>query len=477
MRRAMVSALAALALTCATPAYASRTAGLDAAGAVHTFVVGTDGALYHAPPGGVLARSGGEGLAEEPVGVVRDATGELVVIARAVDGTVYVLPGGEWSAREPIGTGAASSPEVLLNEDARLEVFFRGVDGKLWHTVQTLAGWSDPEARADQVAGEPVAALTQQHGPVVAIRLASGSLGLVSRTTGVWVAADTGAPVSSDATFVRHPADGRLELFVRGSDGKLWRVAQTSATSNFENPTPMTQSSVTGNPAAVLDNASQVHVFVRDAAGALLEVTDAGVENLGGSVSGTPVAIRAGSALIHVVAPSTGANWVARAQTAPNTWEPLFRSLGEATPPKLPEAPVVAPAPVPPPVIVSPAYPPLRIVVDLKANAKASKTSAVFKSLTLRGVPAGTTITATCEKGCKRSSLTLTNVMGTVSLKPFFAKRAKQGTLKVGTKIRVVVSGPNMISAVKTLTVRARRAPSVATRCIAPGATADSLCA
>ena len=89
----------------------------------------------------------------------------------------------------------------------------------------------------------------------------------------------------------------------------------------------------------------------------------------------------------------------------------------------------------------------------------------------------GATVTATCVKGCKRTSLKFTNVAGTVSLKPFFARRAKQGTLKVGTKIRVAVTAPNMIGAVKTLTVRARRAPTVATRCLPPGAAAETVCA
>jgi hypothetical protein len=127
-------------------------------------------------------------------------------------------------------------------------------------------------------------------------------------------------------------------------------------------------------------------------------------------------------------------------------------------------------------VIVPPTYAPRPLVVDLKADAKAGRTSTVFKGLTVRNVPAGATVTVTCAKGCKRTSLTLKNVAGTVSLKPFFAKRAKQGSLKAGTKIRVAVTAPNMIGAVKTLTVRARRAPTVATRCLAPGATVETLC-
>ncbi len=94
-------------------------------------------------------------------------------------------------------------------------------------------------------------------------------------------------------------------------------------------------------------------------------------------------------------------------------------------------------------IVVPPTYAPKRLVVDLKADAKAGKTSTVFKGLTVRSVPAGATVTATCAKGCKRKSLTFRNVTGTVSLKPLFAKRAKQGTLKAGTKIRVVVSAPN----------------------------------
>ncbi len=113
----------------------------------------------------------------------------------------------------------------------------------------------------------------------------------------------------------------------------------------------------------------------------------------------------------------------------------------------------------------------------VSSTSSAGRTSTVFKGLTLRGVPAGATVTATCGKGCKRASLSFRNVAGTVSLKPFFAKRAKRGTLKAGTKIRVVVSAPNMIAAVKTLTVRPRKAPTVATRCLAPGAAAETLCA
>ncbi|MBE2320312.1 hypothetical protein DVA67_030375 [Solirubrobacter sp. CPCC 204708] len=470
MRRAVVFALAALALSCAAPAYATRTVALDAAGAVHAYVVGSDGALYHAPPGGVLTRLGGEQLAQQPVAVERDATGTLLVAARAEDGTVYALPDGEWSARVPIGTGAAGPPDLLL-DDGRLAAFYRGVDGKLWTATQAATGWSAPEALAEDVAGEPAAILDRNGDRVVTVRAGDGTLTTAWHTGAAWARDSLGGPVTGDPALVRHP-DGRLEVFARGTDGALWRSAQEPPAFAFSAWAPLAPDAIAGSPAAALDGAGHLHVFARDAAGALRLFSGGTVESLGGALTGDPAAIRAGSSLIHVVAPGEGARWFVRSQAGLLTWEPLFRALGEAAPPKAPDPVIVVPAPPRAPEVVSPVYAPKRLLVDLRANAK----NGVFKALTLRGVPAGATVTATCAKGCKRPSLTFTNVSGTVSLKAFFAKRAKQGTLKAGTKIRVVVSAPNMIGAVKTLTVRARKAPSVATRCLAPGATTESLC-
>ena len=471
MRRAVAFALAALALVCAAPANASRTVAADAAGAVHAFVVGTDGALYHAPPGGALARVGGSGLAQEPVAVERDGQGRLQVIARTEDGTLLALPEGDWSARAPIGTGFAGSPDVVVDDAGRLELFARGVDGKLWTAEQTATGWATPSAIADGIAGNPAAILDHNRDVLVVFRSVAGEL--------VTLACETIGPAAGDPALVRHSPDGRLEVFARGGDDAIWRAIQETPSYDFTPLAKVSSEPVTGNPAAVLDGAGNLHVLARDAAGGLRELTgvSATAATLGGTLSGDPAAIRNRFGLLEVFAPSAGSSWVTRAQSAALTWEPGFRSLGEATPPAGPLPLVAQPTPTPAPTVVPPTYAPRRLVVDLRANAKAGRTSTVFKGLTLRDVPAGATVTATCAKGCKRTSLTLKNVAGTVSLKPFFAKRAKQGTLRAGTKIRVVVSAPNMIAAVKTLTVRPRKAPTVATRCLAPGATAETLCA
>jgi len=116
---------------------------------------------------------------------------------------------------------------------------------------------------------------------------------------------------------------------------------------------------------------------------------------------------------------------------------------------------------------------PLRtIVVDLVQRSKPGKTSTRFSSLTLKQVPPGATVTVSCARGCVRASLVVRHAYGTIPLKSLL-----RSSTRAGTKIRVVVSVSNMVSAVKTLTVRKNsRKPTIATRCIRPGATVDSRC-
>jgi hypothetical protein len=47
---------------------------------------------------------------------------------------------------------------------------------------------------------------------------------------------------------------------------------------------------------------------------------------------------------------------------------------------------------------------------------------------------------------------------------------------KVGTRIRVEVRVSGTIGAVRTLSVRPKKRPTVATRCLKPGAATESLC-
>jgi hypothetical protein len=108
--------------------------------------------------------------------------------------------------------------------------------------------------------------------------------------------------------------------------------------------------------------------------------------------------------------------------------------------------------------------------------SRSTSTATKFTSLAVKNVPKGATVTVTCKgKGCpakkvkgkrKVASFTKRNASGAVSLSPW-AKRS----LRVGTALRIVVTKPGAIGIVKTLTVRARKAPRVGTQCLQPGST------
>ena len=162
-------------------------------GSLEAFARGTDGALWcirQLTPGG--SWSGWTSLSLTPSGPFRgnpavgwNVSGKLEVFVRGSDDALWhkwqLTPGGNWSAWYSLGGTLTSSPTVDFNVDGRLEVFVRGSDGALWQRWQTTAGgsWSG-----------------------------WSSLGVPS-----------GKTLAGDPILTRN-YDGRLEVFVRGSDGR-----------------------------------------------------------------------------------------------------------------------------------------------------------------------------------------------------------------------------------------------------------------
>jgi len=136
---------------------------------------------------------------------------------------------------------------------------------------------------------------------------------------------------------------------------------------------------------------------------------------------------------------------------------------------------VVSPPPViPPPVVHQTTIFQQVIVVTLTfsfhdANKKTTRISA----LTVNSVPTGATVSASCPKGCAKKSLVIKNAKGNVSLKALAGKKP----LKVKTKITVTVSKPGAVGAVKVLEVQKRKAPTVQSLCLPPGAAKPGRCA
>jgi hypothetical protein len=97
--------------------------------------------------------------------------------------------------------------------------------------------------------------------------------------------------------------------------------------------------------------------------------------------------------------------------------------------------------------------------------------STKLSRLVVKHVPRRATVKATCVRGCSRRKLVRRAAHGTVSL-----KRLVRHRLAPGTRISIVVSRPDRVAAIKTLTVRAHRRPKITTRCLAPGSTRPRRC-
>jgi hypothetical protein len=102
----------------------------------------------------------------------------------------------------------------------------------------------------------------------------------------------------------------------------------------------------------------------------------------------------------------------------------------------------------------------------------ANKKTTRITKLVINSVPAGSTVAASCPKGCSKKSVVKRNVKGTISLKELAKK-----PLKVKTKITVTVSKPGAVSAVKVLQIQKSKAPTVQSFCQPPGAKKPGRCA
>jgi len=99
-----------------------------------------------------------------------------------------------------------------------------------------------------------------------------------------------------------------------------------------------------------------------------------------------------------------------------------------------------------------------------------------FTTLQLKAVPIGATVSAVCSapkgKKCPAKSFTKKNAFGTVILSKWVKKR-----MPAGSKLTVTVTKPGaFIGVVKSLTVNKKKAPTIGTRCLPPGATRSVGC-
>jgi acylphosphatase len=152
----------------------------------------SDGGTLGAPSGGII---GG-------VTVANNQDGRIEIFAVGSDHQLHHVwqtsPNNGWNGWDSLGAPgpgiSIGDPRVIQNADGRLEVFLLADDQNIWHIWQTSAnnGWSGWASLG---------------GPAVSI--------------------------SNGAPFVGNNADGRIEVFVTGTDGGIYHIWQTSPSNGW----------------------------------------------------------------------------------------------------------------------------------------------------------------------------------------------------------------------------------------------------
>ena len=96
-----------------------------------------------------------------------------------------------------------------------------------------------------------------------------------------------------------------------------------------------------------------------------------------------------------------------------------------------------------------------------------------FTQMTISGVPSSGSVTASCRGGgCPFGRITKKHKR-TVSLTPQFRK----AHLSAGARVQISITAPNSVGEVEILSTHAGAGPSVAKRCLPPGARKPLACA
>jgi len=242
----------------------------NADGALQLFVVDQNGQLWHrwqtAPNNGwsnwtsFSNPPGVEQLNSPPV-VAPKADGTLALFIAGQDQALWYLyqtaPNNGWEGFVPLGNPPVlglGSLTVATNADGRLEVFAGTVIGGagrpgLWHQWQTASGtdgWSDWEPFDNPPGTQTQLVTPPAVGPSADGRLELFLVGSDEALYHRWQTAPSNgwsgwSPMGTPKPGLGVPtipalapsADGRLELFIQGTDGALWHQWQTAPSNGW----------------------------------------------------------------------------------------------------------------------------------------------------------------------------------------------------------------------------------------------------
>lgn len=209
----------------------------DNSGLLWVFVRGADNRLYHkrqVDGGAWSAWQVFDGaLFGDPAVVLFQ--GRLHVFVRGTDDGIYFKaqnPDSSWSNWVSLGGKTPSNPAVVARSDTRLDVFVRGKDNPALHyKYYDLGAWSASWANLGGTVTTDPAVATYAGTVEVIARHSDGRLRRTQPGSGFWI--DLGGPVTTSDPVIGVNHDGRMEIFVRGSDGTIYHNYQETPGGSF----------------------------------------------------------------------------------------------------------------------------------------------------------------------------------------------------------------------------------------------------
>jgi hypothetical protein len=224
------------------------------------------------------------------------------------DGSIYSRSwnGSTWSTPSGLGGVTSSAPAAVAPAPGRLDLFARGADNAVWLRRFGGAVWSSWSSLGTTTYASPAASLRQGTSTVdVFVRSATNQVLQRSRTGSTWSAAwvSIGAPpggaTSAPASVSNGP--GRIEVFVRGGNGAIWRRTFTTSWGAWTSLGGVSTSA----PSATSRGANRLDVFMRGAQGQVYHRSYSGTAwsawtSLGGTAISAPAAVAPNSTRIDL---------------------------------------------------------------------------------------------------------------------------------------------------------------------------------
>jgi hypothetical protein len=295
-------------------------------------------------------------LTNDPA-VAANGDGHLQIFVRGTDNAIWQISDSDrgWSEWTSLRGVWAANVTVGRNTDHRLEVFVQATDNSVWHNWQTSpngdwSGWHSLGSGWSSLGRiSKLAVSTNADGRLeVFIGGTDNALWHNRQTSpgGGWSGWRSLRGVLTSNPAVSANADGHLQIFVRGTDNALWRNSQTSPNGDWSGWRPLRglflgDSTVDvkflGDPTVDVNADGRLEVFVRGANGALWHNWQtspngdwSGWHSLGGALAGNIAVGRNADGGLEVYIQGTD-NALWRTVQSGSQWSGWQRQGGQVT--------------------------------------------------------------------------------------------------------------------------------------------------